>query len=569
MTGPGPAAFERLADRLDGHLALRHGLFVILAAAAIAIVGYHFGTFDQIVHVPFLRAMADSELYPGDAFVNLRSRHYSFFWRPFVPLVRSGHLEEAMAATHFIATYLTFWAFWSLSKALYDRPAAALVAVLCLVFPHVGFLGFPIIEFSLLNRTFVLPFLLFSVILFLRGRVVLAFLLLGAMYNLHLLSVHFALAMLLALGVAWRDRVGLRALLLGAAVFLVAASPVLLWKAGDGTGLDWSVRPDWVAAHCRGMLYNICYVVDAAPLVLGLSAGGLAGLVLLASADRLAPSRDHDGAVRVFALTGIAILALETTVIRWWPVTWLLQLQVTRVGLLLLVLAYISFAHYLLDRWSRGRMPATNAALVGGTLALSTTPVLPLLAWLWLRRRTEAVPVAAAVVAPVASFALSAAVVLALGVWAPGIHVRAPIDPWVDVQLWARDNTDRDALFVTPPDNSVLTVSDWRVHSERSSLASLSEILEIALAPSHLQVWQPRFEALAPGALDAFDGMFLDNVRLTSRAFARLDEADFLGLACRYGVDYLVVDRGRRLAFEAVYTNAGYRVYDLRGMACP
>ena len=62
--------------------------------------------------------------------------------------------------------------------------------------------------------------------------------------------------------------------------FAIAAGPVLAWKLRDGSGLDWTLRPDWVDVYCRGLLHNICYVLDASPLVIGLTAGGAAGLAL-------------------------------------------------------------------------------------------------------------------------------------------------------------------------------------------------------------------------------------------------------------------------------------------------
>ena len=58
------------------HIASRRGLrclFILTAALlSILLIGYHFGTFDQNVHIPFLKATADPSLYPGDAFVALR-----------------------------------------------------------------------------------------------------------------------------------------------------------------------------------------------------------------------------------------------------------------------------------------------------------------------------------------------------------------------------------------------------------------------------------------------------------------------------------------------------------------
>jgi len=72
------SSLTTFADRLAKKTLLRHALFFGIAMIAIWANGYHFGTFDQVVHIPFLKKFADPGLYPADAFLNLRSEHYSF-----------------------------------------------------------------------------------------------------------------------------------------------------------------------------------------------------------------------------------------------------------------------------------------------------------------------------------------------------------------------------------------------------------------------------------------------------------------------------------------------------------
>ena len=155
----------RLAAQLAQSAWKRHLLFLLAALCSIAFIGYHFGTFDQDVHIPSLKATADPTLFRNDPFLELRSQHYSYFWFFFIPLYRAGLLEPAMLITHIVTIYLTFWAIWVLSDTLFHNPLAALLAVLAFIFPHLGYGGFPLLEFSLLNRAFVLPFLLWAIIL--------------------------------------------------------------------------------------------------------------------------------------------------------------------------------------------------------------------------------------------------------------------------------------------------------------------------------------------------------------------------------------------------------------------
>jgi hypothetical protein len=77
-----------IAERLYCSAALRHLLFLLAAATTILLLGYYFGTFDQSVHIPFLRQAVDPTLYPGDRFFDLRHQFFSYFWFFFEPFYR-------------------------------------------------------------------------------------------------------------------------------------------------------------------------------------------------------------------------------------------------------------------------------------------------------------------------------------------------------------------------------------------------------------------------------------------------------------------------------------------------
>src|SRR5262249_32048931 len=156
-----------------------------------------------------------------------------------------GVLEPTMFVVHLLATHATFWALWTLSDVLFSNPLASLISVVALAFPHLGFAGFSVFEFSLLNRTFVLPFLLWAIILFLRQRYLSAFLLLGCMYNLHALSVNFVLAMFLFDCALQLRKVSIRNISSGMILFVIAALPVLMWKM-NSSPVDFTLRPEWL-----------------------------------------------------------------------------------------------------------------------------------------------------------------------------------------------------------------------------------------------------------------------------------------------------------------------------------
>jgi hypothetical protein len=543
----------------------RHLLFLILALLTITLAGYHFGTFDQAIHIPFLKKYADPSLFPNDKFFDLRFLHYSYFWFFFEPFYWLGLLEEAMFLTHVFATYLTFWALWTLSYDLFQSPAASLLSLIVFVFPHLGFAAFSIFEFSLLNRTFVFPFLIFSLVLFLRQRYWLAFALLGVMYNLHVISVNFVLAMLLLDCLIEFRRVGWLNLLLGIVSFILTALPVLVWKF-SGSGVDLTPRPEWFSIITRGVLYNIFYLFAGYPQVVLATLSGMGGLGLLFIARRFAPLPRTDRTIMIFIYAALLILGIQVIATHWLPVTIIIQSQITRAGLFILLFSYLYFTHYLVHWYESGGLSKFNFGLLMSICAISPFSFVPLIIW-GIQRLTPWTrwqPAAAASIALVSLSTGSAAVAPGYEFWYPGIYISGHRTAWYDVQIWARNNTSKDTVFITPPQIWWWYESDWRVFSERSTVATLSELLEAAFAPEYIDQWQPRFEALAPGALEQFKGNYFENVKLTAQAFYGLSSGDLACIAGQYKASYLVVEKPHWRNFPEVYENEQYVVYDLR-----
>jgi hypothetical protein len=155
---------------------------------------------------------------------------------------------------------------------------------------------------------------------------------------------------------------------------------------------------------------------------------------------------------------------------------------------------------------------------------------------------------------------------LATGIWSPGYHLFEPNTFWTQTQDWARNNTPRDAMFITPPEILSHYIPDWRTFSERGTLATLVEIFEFP-HPGYFPYWLERFEALAPGAIDQFNGNYLDTFTITKNAYYSLKPEDYLRIAQKYMIHYLVIERPHLQPFPVVYENEGFAVYDMQSAA--
>ena len=555
-----------IANQFDRSFWKRHLFFLGTAIFTIFIVGYHYGTFDMAIHIPFLKAMADPTLFPNDTYIALHSTYFSYFWYFFIPFEHIGHLPETLFTVHIISVYLTFWAVWEISATLFHNPLASLFSVLAFIAPHIGFVGFPVIEFGVMSRTFVLPYLLFAINLFLQRRTVLAFLLAGLMYNLHVVTVNFVLAMFLLDCALEYKRIGIKNILLGLATFVLAALPVLVWKANAGP-VDFSLRAEWYDLLLRNML-NVFALFSLHTYIILITFSGFSCLVLFQIAHRHLPNPAHEKTLQIFILAVFIILFGGQIMGIWLPITILIQSQINRAGIFLLIFAYICFSGYMAKRVQSG-MEQESSSLLSLAFFLSPTPILPVLILFFqktviMSRRTQF----ALALGIVALLGVIFLVALKLQIWSPKIEIYGEDSPWVDVQIWARLNTAKDAIFITPPDEHGLYQSDWRVHSERSTFVTYSEVLVAAFNPHYTDDWVDRFNEIAPGAMGNFDGDYFINTELTKEAYYRLSVADIEKLACTQKVSYIVMEKPHTLSFTLIYENQQFTVYDLRMKMC-
>jgi hypothetical protein len=422
--------------------------------------------------------------------------------------------------------------------------------------------GFMVIEFSLLNRTFVLPFLLMAMVFYLRRRYWLAFLLLGLMYNLHVVSVSFVLPMfLLDCVLRWRE-IGWKNILLGLVLFGVGALPVLQWKTVH-TGIDLSLRPEALEASARGMLGSIYYAISDQPNILANTAFGI-GTLILFLIGRRANASPHDRTITNFVYAIGIILVVQLITTYWLPITIIIQMQILRAAFYLLIFAYLYFAVVLARSYQDGSLSKTHAGVqIAWFIAVPAPPITWMFwsarrwigKWRWLQIALGAFLVVGMIVAGILSYKF--------GIWYPGVYIYGPRTPWVDTQLWAKNNTPVDAYFITPPHIFSEYVPDWRVFSERSTVVTLPELSEVPFYPDYLPDWEARFEDVAPGAISRFEYNRFTALVYTAEAFYSLSSDDLIRVAQKYHTSYLVVEKPHLHDFPVAYENSEFVVYDL------
>jgi hypothetical protein len=555
---------SKMARHLSTHPWQRHLFFLLLAVLATAINGYHFGTFDQVFHITFLKKFVNPSLYPNDPFLSLRWYHFSYLWFPFIPLLKAGILEISMFILHILTVYGTFWMFWTLSDLLFKSAQTNLFLSLALIFPHIGLPGFQIIEFSLLNRTFVLPFLLGSIWLYLNEKKYLAFLLLGLMFNLHVIYAVFVLCMLLldeAINFSWKSW-WKPVLQFGA--FFIAGLPVLIWRMHTGNGIDLTLRPEMLDLATDGLLYTVYYPIGTSSPVIGNLISGIGTLWAFILGYQRAPKHKLHKTMRNFVLAVGVLLAISIIASYLLPVTILLQMQFLRAGIFTLYFGMLYFSYFLWHQKVDNFLSNSAFTMLAFSFILLITPLFAILLY-YLVKGLEKVKFNPVWVIPAVCLLQGLIIFIAVqsGFWAPGFHIYGPKTAWRDVQEWAKESTPIDTKFISPPHLFWHYIPDWRVFSERASVATAPEMMEIPFDPSFAESFTQRFKAVAPGATEEFDGNYVHTLEITEEKFYANSEDDFTDIACVFSADALVVERGHAYDFEILYENPGFIVYQL------
>jgi hypothetical protein len=120
---------------------------------------------------------------------------------------------------------------------------------------------------------------------------------------------------------------------------------------------------------------------------------------------------------------------------------------------------------------------------------------------------------------------------------------------WIDVQIWAADNTPKDADFIIPPQKQ-----GFRIYAKRSIFADWKDGTMASFSTEFGELWLARMHEFSVDPISQLS---------VTEGYEKLKTQDFLRIAKQYGQDYVVVDSQQRLSLPEVHGNAEYRIYKL------
>lgn len=571
-------------------VAERATLFVLLAVAAIVLIGYRFGDSNHGITVPLLKKLIDPTLYPGDPLVATGESFPTLFYRVLAFLLPS---TDAVAPAFFALYVLTMAATYA---AVYrigcwaGGPAAGALTLLVAFPVRIGLAGEALYRVAFSHSHTASALALWAIVWFLQGRRLLPILVLSlGAYNHALYSAYVLAPMLVLVLVEWRQ-VGSRrsALLLAAAV--VPWVPLVAWGLLHSAPLS----AEWLE------LLRLRSSHHSFPSTFGDDLPGVAALLVLTCFAL--PALDRGKGHLLSAFLGVTALhfVLGTVFTELVPVRLVLQYQPHRAWRFVIVLLWAVVSAHLVSETQKGGRARVLAVTTGLTLVLpGLAPLLPVSvalfaffarpappAWMralaaavflgvsgWglravepllevesiARRITADTVVAAAGLAlllvagrqagpRVRALTLAAVAIFVVARLGPGtyrsvsLRWQADVSPWHDVQQWVRLNTPKDAVILTPPREA-----GFRVFSERSIVGEWKDGTQQYFDDHFAAEWNRRMEAVG------------------ADTFVKTHGRDLLAVAQLYGAAYIVLPRQPvRRGLVLAYQNGTYAVYRAR-----
>ena len=126
---------------------------------------------------------------------------------------------------------------------------------------------------------------------------------------------------------------------------------------------------------------------------------------------------------------------------------------------------------------------------------------------------------------------------------------------WINVQIWAKENTSTETVFITPP-----YLEGFRIHSQRGIVAEVKDGAPGIYAIKFAIKWWHRMNDLGYKNLSI---TVLDFAPECKQGYNALSEIQLVSLGEKYKVSYVVVEKPRELNFKLVYQNEHFKVYSI------
>lgn len=540
---------------------LTHHFLLILFATIFSILyqGYYFGENNGSFYIPYLKSLYNPALYPNDLLVTTWNQVYiGSLWKTIASIMHVVPLEPLLLILHVIFRFLFYIAIYYLSLQIFRNQKVAYLSVVLWFIPKPS-LGFEILYNEFVQSGVVLPLLLFAILFFLKNRYLLLFIFLGISFHIHPPMTIFIIASIFLYFLYKKELKN--NIIMSIVIFLIAFPvilPTILFAQGKG-GYDalWLQLTRMRSPHHSFPLSWLQSVWMPFFIFLGF---------LLFVKKFLKVEKYNSSLKKVYFLL-LSLIIVMVTGFLFSEVVSIPKVIVSvpfHISSIFAVLASLPIVYFIYEymtskvRWKKVFGYALFIMFFFNNFDLQI-------------HRSQIVIIPIFLLASVIIYNVFASrdevkkystslyiFILVLTIfWLPMMFKKNVLRTdeyktnWIDIQKWAKENTETNAMFITP-----IYLQGFRVHSERSIIADWKDGSGGYLSPQFLQEWWKRMEDFG---LDRnnYDNSYQKNV------YANLDHEKVRSLKKKYNAQYLIIEK-QNYNFSLVYKNKYFYVYNVK-----
>jgi 4-amino-4-deoxy-L-arabinose transferase-like glycosyltransferase len=487
--------------------------FILAGIASLAALfifwGYQYGTENHAIVVPFLKKFISPNLYPNDYLIAQKPFFFNYFWDFLGMIVKCTGIPINIIffSGYLILLFLFFFIFYLITQKIFaDRSVSILALLILLVSPFNPLGGTETFGASMANQTASIPLCLIAIYNFLSKRYCLPFVIVGIAFYIHPLSAFYTFICLCAGLYAQRDA-GKKVFLLTPFLFVLITCPLWLKRITNApASLNFFYAdPLWLKLlHMRSGGH-----IDILMMGWGTLIKFVLMILLFMWSLKYKSQGETHRMVMIFIKTIFSLCFAAFFFTEVIPFAFIIQMQFFRSCQFFFYFALIYLANALIRDYS---VSGLRQRLVILTVALA---------------------LCAAAIRP-HYFAID----------------NAQNRNWIGAQLWARNNTQTDSIFITPPD-----MAGFRIESERTTYAEYKDGTQMFFNPKFGEEWFDRMQKLG---FKNYNTMRIDYQKLT--------ENDLENIAAQTGDTKRPVFAVKHsdvkiLQFPVVYRNDEFIIY--------
>lgn len=504
-----------------------------VSLVAIFVHGYQFAVSDQEIFIPYIAKSADPSLFLGDLLFKQPSAGASIFYPVVGFLTRIFNLQVIFFTGYSIFQFIFFLGIFRLAKIILGDDKLAYLSLLPFLLPKfIGGTATSTYEIFFGYRLIGIIALIYYLIFLFEQKYYQAATVAGLGFLFHPLSIIPNLFLLPALALSnGKVKVLIKSLI----IFLFLILPSLILARSDFSIFGSAFDREWLSI----IKERADYVFPSTWSIRGWAAFALYPMLILIFASKL--KKSFSTKIKVIGIVSATIFIISFFLLDVLKIPIFSQFQLARsitplayIGLVIVPL-FLIYQNRIMKIFGWVAFIALSLNLFNLFLIITVFLIVGMIVI-----KSEKVLSPSPKIVSMA-FLLTIFCYLILNFFSyqnlkNKLQFPKAGNDWIDLQLWAKNNTEKEAIFLVPPDQT-----GFRIFSHRPIVGDIKDGAVVLYNQSYASAWRERMENL--------------------ENFQQFKKEDFIRLKAKYQFDYIVAPQSLQTDLPVIFQNQSFIIY--------